>query len=342
MRVSHSALTLDVGERSGHRAATEVGRPRQPPSVLYVGGFSRSGSTLLAYLLGVVEGFWPVGELRELWTKGLVDDNLCSCGERFSACPFWSAVGERAFGGWDAVDVQDLAASSASLATDTRLVPALLTGLTSNRLIRFGGHTARVYRAVRELTGCSVIVDSSKVAPYALLMASDDRVRLRVIQLVRDSRAVAFSWAKRGVVKPDVEGHLATMDTYTTGATALRWSYHNALFSLFPLRQIRLARMRYEELVADPGGEIDRSLCKLGLTVDDAARSALASGNVSLAHGHTIGGNPMRFRGTQQPVRLDDEWRRAMPLGVHRRVTMATWPLLARYGYITGCRSQRR
>jgi hypothetical protein len=288
----------------------------------------------LTYLLGVLDGFHPAGELRELWTKGVLQDNLCSCGERFSACSFWTEVGKRAFDGWQQIDSEELAATSKALATDTHLVPGLLSKREPQPLIRFRDHTARVYEAIHELTGCSVVVDSSKVAPYALLMASDERIGLRAIHLVRDSRAVAFSWAKRGVVKPDVDDRLTTMDTYKAGATALRWSYHNALFSLFGLRQIPLARMRYERLVAAPAQEIDRALDDLGLRASDSALSAWGSGNVSLSYGHTIGGNPMRFRGAQQPVRLDDEWSRAMSAGARRQVTMISWPLLARYGYL--------
>lgn len=309
--------------------------PTQAASVLYVGGFGRSGSTLLTYLLGAISGFRPVGELRELWTKGLMYDNLCSCGVRFSACPFWTAVGQHAFGGWGATDVAELAATSEALATSTRLVPALLARRGEPaRLKRFREHTVRVYQAISVLTDCSVIVDSSKVASYALLVAADPAVRLRVIHLVRDSRGVAFSWAKSGVVKPDVEDGTATMDTYGIGATALRWSYHNALFELFRARRISVATMRYEDLVAAPVVEMERTLRRVGLAVDDGARSALASGHVTLDYGHTIGGNPMRFRGREQPVRLDDEWRQAMPRDVRGRITTLTWPLLLRYGYL--------
>ena len=39
---------------------------------------------------------------------GIVDDDLCGCGKPFHACPFWTAVGERAFGGWSQVDVERL------------------------------------------------------------------------------------------------------------------------------------------------------------------------------------------------------------------------------------------
>jgi len=311
--------------------------PSAPPklSILYVGGYTRSGSTLLAYLLGGIDGLHPVGELRELWTKGLVHDNLCSCGARFSACPFWQSVGELAFGGWDRVDVDELAAASEALTTEPRFIPGLLLRAHESRgfaLLR--RETIRVYRAISDLTGCRVIVDSSKVASYALLVANDQAVRLRVIHLIRDSRGVAFSWAKRGVIKPDIEAGATTMDTYEMGATALRWSYHNAVFGLFGLRRIPRAVMRYEQLVGSSALEIETALRRVDIDIDTAARDALAKGDVSLSDAHTIGGNPMRFGAPRQVVRLDDEWRRALPRGAYRRVTALTWPLLWRYGYV--------
>jgi hypothetical protein len=322
------------GTRRG-QGVRDPGRRQNVPAVLYIGGFSRSGSTLLSYLLGALEQFCTAGELREVWTKGLLHDNLCTCGERFSVCPFWTAVGDAAFGGWHRTPIEELAATSESIATDTHLVPAVATGrCVSARLRRFRAHAVRVYEAIGALTGCSVIVDSSKVAPYAMLLESDPAIRLSVIQLVRDSRAVAFSWARRGVIKPDVEGLTATMDTYASEATALRWSYHNALFDSFSLRSIPLARIRYEALVHQPATEIGRSLSRLGFAVDPETQSDLRSGSVSLGTGHAIGGNPMRFRGSEQSIQLDDEWRRAMPRGMRRRVTLLTWPLLVRYGYI--------
>lgn len=314
---------------------------RPPIHVLYVGGFGRSGSTLLAYLLGAMDGLHPVGELRELWSKGVIHDNLCSCGNRFHRCPFWTSVGELAFGGWSNVDAAHLAATSDALATNPRLLPAAFAGSREPaRLAYLRDQTVRVYRAINDLTDCSIVVDSSKVAAYALLLANDAAIHLRVIHLVRDSRGVAFSWAKRGVVKPDVDAETTMMDTYGMGATALRWSYHNAVCSLFLFKRIPVTTMRYEQLVTASRSEIDRSLRRLGLDAGVAADDAQARGTVSLGDAHTIGGNPMRFRGSEQAVQIDDEWRRAMPRGARRRVTTLTWPLLVHYGYM-GPRSRR-
>ena len=40
--------------------------------VLYLGGFGRSGSTLIERLLGELPGVCPVGELVHLWQRGVL------------------------------------------------------------------------------------------------------------------------------------------------------------------------------------------------------------------------------------------------------------------------------
>ena len=305
-----------------------------PVEVLYVGGFTRSGSTLLAYLLGAVDGFQPVGELREVWTKGVLGDNLCSCGEPFSSCPFWSSVGEHAFGGWDNVDAEELAAASAALGTQMRLVPALIARRRlPPRLERLGEQAALVYRAIAETSGCEVVVDSSKHASYALLLSRQSAVQLRVVHLVRDSRGVAFSWGKRDVRKPDVDGPPAVMDSYGAAATALRWDYHNELFSTLRLRGVQRTVLRYERLAAAPAAGLELVLGSLGFGAG-LVSDRLTSGSVELTGAHTIGGNPMRFGGRAQPVRVDEAWRGAMSVPTRAAVTLLTLPLLVRYGYV--------
>src|SRR4028119_1802817 len=54
----------------------------------------------------------------------------------------------------------------------------------------------RLYRAIQRVSGAGVIVDSSKRFSYAVLLSLLPFGDLRVVHLVRDSRAVAYSWAR--------------------------------------------------------------------------------------------------------------------------------------------------
>ena len=49
--------------------------------VAYIAGAGRSGSTLLAMMLGTLPGWVSVGELRHLWARGVEENQLCGCGD---------------------------------------------------------------------------------------------------------------------------------------------------------------------------------------------------------------------------------------------------------------------
>ena len=60
--------------------------------ILYIGGWGRSGSTIISNVLGSLEGYVSIGEARYLWDRGIIQDRICGCGENFSKCLFWRDV----------------------------------------------------------------------------------------------------------------------------------------------------------------------------------------------------------------------------------------------------------
>jgi hypothetical protein len=128
-----------------------------------------------------------------------------------------------------------------------------------------------------------------------------------------------------------IEGE-AFMHRQPTWRAASEWVAFNGLFHLLRLSGTRVTRVRYEDLVADPGGEIGRLLRSLGsgprpsLGFVDGAR-------VTLGVDHTVAGNPMRFASGPVELRLDEAWRASMPARARRLTTAITAPLLVLYGY---------
>jgi hypothetical protein len=302
--------------------------------VIYIGGWGRSGSTLLSCILGGFPDFVSVGELRYLWSGGVAANELCSCREPFHSCPFWGAVGDRAYGGWSSVDVEEVlsleraifARRQVALLLAPRLKPAY------ERLVR--SYTERIvplYRAIRDVSGCSYVVDSTKDPPYAFLLRRASELRLHLVHLVRDGRASAFAWSKE-VRRPEVTGREAYFARYGTATSAFLWSGGNAVLHLLREPQVTRRLMRYESLATDPKPQIESLLHDLG--VDGYDLSALERHEVLVDAGHTIRGNPLRFESGYRPIRLDDEWRTKMPRLRKAGFTAATWPLLWRYGYL--------
>jgi hypothetical protein len=75
---------------------THADEPRV--KVLSIVGSGRSGTTVLAAILGEVAGFFDAGELHWVWGRSLVEQRPCGCGRPPAKCPIWSRVVEGVFG----------------------------------------------------------------------------------------------------------------------------------------------------------------------------------------------------------------------------------------------------
>jgi hypothetical protein len=304
--------------------------------LLYLGALGRSGTTLLERVLGQLPDSCSVGEIVHLWQRGVLDDEKCGCGLPFSACSFWTAVGRRAFGGWDRA-LGERMTQLQPLVDRTRFVPQLLApsrpGLPHADLAEYVDTYVRLYEAIREVSGRPVVIDSSKHSSLAFCLRTDPRLDLRVVHVVRDSRGVAYSWTKE-VRRPESAAADALMPRFSPGRSAALWNGHNACFALLGRLGTPTTRLRYEDFVAFP----DRTLRQLagfaGLPVPDGSWDFLTDRTVELGVSHTVAGNPMRFRTGPITIRRDDEWRLRLPSGSRILTSALTFPLLARYGYL--------
>ena len=308
-----------------------------PTPVLYLAGLGRSGSTLLERTLARLDGAVAVGELVHLWERGLVRNERCGCGLAFHDCPFWGQVGDRAFGGWDRLDAADVVDLSERV-DRTRFIPYLMTSLGPadfradvDRLVSLFG---RLYPAIAEVAGGSVVVDSSKDPSYAYLLARTPEIDLRVAHTIRDAPAVAYSWAKR-VVRPDAEASL--MSRWTPRHTSLVWSGLNLAVQGLARRGVPVELARYEDFVADPAGTFDRVLRVLDLprpTPDGPLMSGLRDGYIDFGVDHTVSGNPIRFETGRMTIREDRAWTEGLSRSDLRVVEVLSAPVRLRFGYL--------
>jgi hypothetical protein len=277
-----------------------------------------------------------VGELVHIWERAVRDDERCGCGDEFSACPFWQKVGQLAFGGWENVDVDEVLRLKA-LADRTRFVPALALPRLSARLradvAAYTSYYAAIYAAVREISGCDVVVDSSKHASLAFALRWAHEIDLRVLHLVRDARGVAYSWSKR-VLRPEVVGDAQYMTQYSPVEVSVQWNAQNAAFGVLDATGVPVLRLRYEDVLGDPGAALRTLRRHAGLGDRDDALDFLGGGGIDLDVDHTVAGNPMRFQTGHVRLRPDEEWRTELPRAHRRLVSALTLPLRLRYGYV--------
>lgn len=299
--------------------------------VLYLAGSSRTGSTIVANILGQVDGYFAVGELWNIWRRGIIEGRRCGCGEPVASCPEWDRILQRAFGRrlerheaeqLDALTHQYLRTRWVRALRDARRNPSLDGDA-------YRGALAALYRAVRDITGCSVIVDSSKSPVYGALLATLPGVEVHAVHLLRDPRATAFSTTRVRTLPDFGDGRL--MRRERPYVAARRWTKNHTLCSwLLPAHAASFTRLRYEDFMARPAEATARVVAATGVR---AALPFTDERTVRLAATHSVSGNPGRFKIGDVTLRLDDEWRDAMRLPDRATVTTLTWPLLLRHRY---------
>jgi hypothetical protein len=305
-------------------------------SVAFVGGMGRSGSTLLEQALAATPDVCALGEVVHLWRRGVLTDELCSCGRPFSQCPFWGAVGDRAFGGWRRADAERMIELHDRV-DRMRFLPSLLAGDRSRRAAdvrTYGEAFARIYAAAAEVSGASLVVDSSKHASTAAVLRRTADVDLKIVHVVRDSRGVAYSWTTWKVRPEAVAGsEQPYMHRYRPWESAVLWDAHNLGFAALARLGVPTLRVHYEDLLTAPADRLRQLFEFLGLDAADVD-GIVSESTMTLSESHQVSGNPVRFSGRRAVLQTDDRWRAQLPAGSRALVGALTAPLMLHYRYL--------
>jgi hypothetical protein len=306
---------------------------QEAPKILYVGGVGRSGSTLVGRVLGEGSRSICIGETRYLWSRGIRHNVECGCGRPFLSCDFWSEVGEHAFGGWDQVDAERLieldAATNRLRALPLFWLPSLRQEFTT-LIDEYASYLARVYIALAHVSRAEIIVETSKEPNFAWLLTRIPENQVYLVHLVRDGRAVAYSWTRTQRM-PSPIGDQEYMPCFNPRHVAARWLFSNAAFHALGHRTPSVL-INYEDFVVNPAPAL-RKISDLTGEEFELDDTKLSGRTVRLGEHHIFSGNPMRTDTGWLEMRLDDEWQHALSRTHLLEVTTMTWPLLCLYGY---------
>ncbi len=300
--------------------------------IVYIGGATNSGSTLLDLLLGNHPEVTGGGELHRLMLNP--ESRLCSCGEPLADCPYWSNI---IIGYEEAVGVQGPKAwakfpiTYVRNAKSIRYLPnigelALIVGnrhlarslsLVSSELdyyLKFSRNSWILTDVIVERTGARYVVDSTKTAVRLKALYITRPGAFFLIHLVRDGRGVAASLRRR-FGTPIIKG-------------AARWKRQNKNVTLMArtIPDTRILRVRYEDLCDDPDGEL-RCICKfVGLNYDNTMLL------LGLRTPHSVPGNPMLFHPSEKIIK-DERWKGELSQHDLQEFEQVAGSLLEEFGY---------
>lgn len=297
---------------------TVVDDPVATQKVLFIAGWGRSGSTLFANLLGGSASAQNLGEFRYLWARGL-QGTTCGCGQAVTACPYWTAVLDRA--GWSATkDETDRFDQQVGSTAIFRQLGAMLTGRVEN----YRSANAEHLESIAAILDASadpgvVLVDSSKSIPFLINIAGDPRFDVEILHLTRDPRAVAYSWSRLTNTQ-DADG--VTFPRFSAFRSSIYWT----IFNLAPLRftNVNRSQRSYEDFVASPRSVIADVCEQYGLEFPEHDWDNGTT--VTVEPQHTISGNPSRFRLGATSIREDQRWKTDMRRRDRAIVTVCTAP----------------
>jgi hypothetical protein len=275
--------------------------------LIYIGGYGRSGSTLLEYLLTAHPSLVACGEV-ERHLRRFGRRKICTCGRRAKKCWVWSRFQHRSgeLEGWD----------------HKKLVLAILDHVTPNY---------------------TVMVDSSKTSwgstriPFRLSKALGENFVL--VHIVRDPRAVAWSTMKaRLPQRSTTEGKLKlrqkSRSLWSSSLRPLRtvvgWTVANLACETFGiLYPDQYLRVRYEDLVRTPVKVLGQIFAKVSLEPPLKLEQ-----NTAARNRHQLYGNAMRFD-SLSPAELKEDvaWKAAMPKAYRWLVGILCWSFCMRYDY---------
>lgn len=284
--------------------------------ILYIMGRGHNGSTVLDLLLGNHAEIQSVGELNSGLRRGA--EEVCACGENLSECKFWAPIRSKFDERFPEVK-SDGYAKMLSYMDNFYRMPQIISRCFLTRWVKeqYQPMTRYLFDSIAERGNARIVIDSSKEFSRAAYLLSRFPDKAKAIYLVRDGRAILWSYLKRF----RKEGTFNFMRKKRKVKWA--WPIMLILIASFVFSEIialmlkllygkRILTVRYEDVCGTPTEELARIGEFVGVDLRKLAEK-IEKGE-SLQIGHNIGGNAMRFSTTGDFVfKPDFSWEKQLP-----------------------------
>jgi len=268
--------------------------------LIYIGGLSFSGSTVLDALLGRLPGVVSLGEVHRLamsaGERHRSFGNKCSCGRLLHECSVWQVRLSREtllasglagsweagwpisayFGQPDSGIFSRLLDGAFALLPDSTLskIPRRIT--PARRQIMAASASWRLFDAIAGSGAGDILVDSTKTPLRAKALSAVRPDSIRVLWIKRDLRSVFASQIKHGLSGQTSNGKNLVLVAKKLAIDARKYAF---LFS-----KMNTITVSHRDLCLDPTAQLRTIADSLGMTVSQAIDD-------SIGGGHLIPGN---------------------------------------------------
>ena len=285
--------------------------------ILYIAGSGRSGSTLLARLLGEIDGFVNVGEASQsLFNKKRVSMGLpCGCGHSMEECTFWNKLKYSLNN-----DVQDFGTQVMKFRYFPLLISPLKPEIFRQKYKKLIHSQMKLIEYIVDHSGCRIIIDSSKHPITGYILSQQSDVDLYILHTIRDIRGVVSSWKKP-------KEYLWSQSIKDT----IKWWWLNNLLSEYLRFYAKdYILVRYEDLVRNPVKTLEHIVARF-FQIREPINFFQENQAVVGVH-HMLGSNPDKLFSGKLVVQ-ERTWK--LSSKEYWFVSFLTLPLLIRYGYLS-------
>jgi hypothetical protein len=307
--------------------------------VIYIAGAGRSGSTILGEVLGMLSGAVHLGEVRGLFDYTVDPSELyvCSCGQLYRKCAFWNPLFTKLFGK-DWPNTVSKFGVQGRLPSMKSLLWRQFTPRVNTLYIDRVAKTIPVVKAALIQSSSFIVIDSSKGASFAWLLAQTGEVNLLIVHLVRDPRGVLYSWMRHAIPIHDAIVGRSTLRTRAFYESLIQWILPNGGAHLLQFLGLPYMRIKYEDFVADPDKTVNlviQNAKKVEIPLQGSVNSMdLLKNRKVLLKGHLIAGNSrVKTKQGVVPIELDDSWKYKLSVWEKAVLNIIFSPWLIFYGY---------
>lgn len=270
--------------------------------LLYLLGAGRSGTTLMATVLGNQPQIRTVGEMHQ-FHEHLLNKKNCSCGQPLENCTFWKPILNDL--NLNIIDLQRISQKENHI----NILKLMLTGKEDKEYIAL---QTDIFKGILNGILESWILDSSKYIARYLLLSKSKEFNIKGIYVVRDVRGVINSFKKQ-VQTPK-----------RPLSTILYYMLINSFGQLVCWTDKRIIKIKYEDFIKEPDRIVEKILVHITQS-DESGKKPVVPTEFHVPH--IIGGNRLRAK-SSIVIKPDLEWKNKIPRFVQVFYYFLAFPIM--------------